>query len=240
MFDHVTLRVSDFDASRAFYTTALGTLGVQPGHVDGGFAEWADFSLIVRSDEPATANLHVAFAARDRAHVDAFWRALTAAGFRDDGAPGPRPEYAEGYYGAFVLDPDGNSAEAVHFDPVRADGLVDHLWLRVADVGESRRFYEAVAPLVGLEVRGHAAEGVHFAGTGMSISCVAGERRTENLHVAFTVADNGRVDAFHAAGLAVGFRDNGGPGERPYHPGYYGAFLLDPDGNNIEAVCHNR
>jgi catechol 2,3-dioxygenase-like lactoylglutathione lyase family enzyme len=63
---------------------------------------------------------------------------------------------------------------------------------------------------------------------------------TESLHVAFAAPDNATVDEFHRAALAAGYRDNGRPGERRYHPRYYGAFVLDPDGNNIEAVCHNR
>ena len=62
----------------------------------------------------------------------------------------------------------------------------------------------------------------------------------ENLHLAFPAADNATVDAFHHALVEQGYRDNGGPGERDYHPGYYGAFVLDPDGNNVEVVCHNR
>ena len=64
---------------------------------------------------------------------------------------------------------------------------------------------------------------------------------TENVHIAFPVPDNATVDEVHAVATAAGYRDNGGPGERPiYHAGYYGAFVLDQDGNNIEAVCHNR
>jgi catechol 2,3-dioxygenase-like lactoylglutathione lyase family enzyme len=69
---------------------------------------------------------------------------------------------------------------------------------------------------------------------------VAG-RPTENLHVAFPATENAAVDAFHRAAIEAGHRDNGAPGERPrYHPGYYGAYVLDPDGNNIELVNHNR
>jgi catechol 2,3-dioxygenase-like lactoylglutathione lyase family enzyme len=64
---------------------------------------------------------------------------------------------------------------------------------------------------------------------------------TENVHVAFPAPDNAAVDEFHRVALAAGYRDNGPPRERPeYHAGYYGAFVLDPDGNNVEAVCHNR
>ena len=68
-----------------------------------------------------------------------------------------------------------------------------------------------------------------------------GRPPTENLHLAFGVPDNATVDEFHRVAVAAGYESNGPPGERPvYHAGYYGAFVLDPDGNNVEAVCHNR
>ncbi len=82
---------------------------------------------------------------------------------------------------------------------------------------------------------------MQLKGDGLSFSFVTGEPLTEHVHIAFTAPDNATVDAFHAAATDAGYRDNGGPGERPvYHPGYYGAFVLDPDGHNIEAVNHNR
>jgi catechol 2,3-dioxygenase-like lactoylglutathione lyase family enzyme len=162
----------------------------------------------------------------------------TAAGYRDDGAPGPRPQYSEDYYGAFLLDPDGNSAEAVHHGSPR-DG-VDHLWIRVADVAAARRFYETVAPHAGFRLGHDAPERAQFRGAGGSFSLVAG-RPTEHVHVAFPTSDNEAVDRFHRALTEAGYRDNGAPGERPvYHAGYYAAFVLDPDGNNVELVNHNR
>ncbi len=87
-----------------------------------------------------TRGLHVGFRARDRAQVDAFWQAGVDAGYRDEGAPGPRTQYGPTYYGGFLLDPDGNSVEAVHGDREDAvpDGRVDHLWLRVRDPQASR------------------------------------------------------------------------------------------------------
>ena len=134
MFDHVTIRVSDRGASEQFYDTLLRTLGIEPTHSSEWFVEWDDFGLSEASDEkPLTRRLHVAFAAPSRAHVDEFWRVGTAAGYRDDGAPGTRPEYSEDYYGAFLLDPDGNSAEAVHHGNVGTRNNVDHLWIRVRD-----------------------------------------------------------------------------------------------------------
>ena len=119
----------------------LAPLGIEPTHVGEQFAEWADFSLASADDEhPVTRGLHVGFGARTRELAAEFWRAGTAAGYRDERAPGPRPEYGGDYFGASLLDPDGNSAEAVHHNRVRLDGNVDHLWIRLADVAASKRF----------------------------------------------------------------------------------------------------
>jgi catechol 2,3-dioxygenase-like lactoylglutathione lyase family enzyme len=114
MFDHVTIRACDRAESERFYETVLRTIGVEQTHSDGHYAEWDDFSLAAATDEQAvTRRLHIGFLAPSRAHVDEFWRVGVSAGYRDDGAPSPRPLYSERYYGAFLLDPDGNSAEAV-------------------------------------------------------------------------------------------------------------------------------
>ncbi len=245
MFDHVTIRASDLDAAKRFYDLAFAALDFAgTPYVGPDLLEWHDFS-VAPADEghPATRRLHVGFAASSRDHVDAFWRALTEAGYHDDGAPGER-DYHRGYYGGFVLDPDGNSAEAVHHArPPRADGcVIDHVWIRVRDVGAARRFYDAVALLVQIEPT--YAEGglVGFRGQGPSFFyLVQSDEPTEHVHLAFAVEDNAAVDEFHRIALAAGYRDNGAPGERPdYHPGYYGAYVLDPDGHNVEAVCHNR
>ena len=166
-----------------------------------------------------------------------------AAGYRDDGAPGTRTVYSPDYYGGFLLDPDGNSAEAVHTGSERPvpDGRVDHLWIRVRDPAASRRFYTTVAPHAGLRLGVDETDHVQFVGDGFSFSLIDdGRPPTENVHLAFRAADHAPVRAFHAAALAAGYEDNGGPGERAvYHPGYYAAFVLDPDGHNVELVNHN-
>ena len=241
MFDHVTIRVSDLGRSERFYGTALAPLEV-PDPVRGGhFVEWNDFSMAqAREDRPVTRRLHVAFVAPSRSRIDEWWETLTAAGYRDDGAPGSRPQYGREYYGAFVLDPDGNSVEAVHNRGMRDDGgLIDHLWIRVRNEAAARRFYETIAPVGGFEVR--RLEGrTQFVGGGATFSVIEGEP-TENVHLAFPAPDRETVGRFHRVALAAGYRDNGAPGERPrYHAGYYGAFVLDPDGNNVEAVFHGR
>jgi catechol 2,3-dioxygenase-like lactoylglutathione lyase family enzyme len=242
MFDHVTIRVSDRAVSERFYATVFAPLGIEQTYADESLAEWDDFSLAAADDEhPVTRGLHAGFVAGSRALADEVWRAGTAAGYRDDGAPGPRPEYGDDYYGAFLLDPDGNSIEAVHHGALRAGGHIDHLWIRVADVAASKRFYETIAPHAGLRLARDTPGRARFAGASGSFSVVAGETPTENLHMAFAASENATVDAFHGAATVAGYRDNGAPGERPvYHPGYFGAFVLDPDGNNIEVVNHNR
>jgi len=110
--------------------------------------------------------------------------------------------------------------------------LIDHIHLRARDLAATKRFYRAV--LATLDIPVVEAE-THFMADELWID--AGEPAT-HVHLAFQARDHEAVRRFHAAGLAAGGRDNGGPGERAYHPGYYAAFLLDPDGNNIEAVYH--
>ena len=117
MLDRVTLGVTDLDRARAFYDRALTPLGIERLYADGenysgyGVRPKAFFWIGRRAD--AVTGTHVAFAAPDRATVDAFYEAAIAAGGRDNGAPGLRPQYAPTYYGAFVLDPDGHNIEAV-------------------------------------------------------------------------------------------------------------------------------
>jgi catechol 2,3-dioxygenase-like lactoylglutathione lyase family enzyme len=242
VFDHVGVRVSDLEASRRFYELALAQLGYDEPYRGDWFYEWEDLAIGHEHDRPITRNLHLALVARSRDAVDAWWRAMTAAGHPDDGAPGPRPQYSPDYYGAFVRDPDGNSVEAVHHgEPRGGENRLDHLWIRVRDLAESRLFYETVAPTVGLRVQDGAANRFHVTSGGRSFALVQEEPVSENVHLAFPARDRESVKAFHRAALEAGFRDNGSPGERlQYHPGYYGAFVLDPDGNNVEAVFHDR
>lgn len=241
MFDHVTIRVSDRAASERFYSTVLTTLGIEGTHHTETLSAWDDFALIDTDlDHPTTRRLHVGFVAPSRALVDAFWQAGVDAGYRDDGAPGLRPEYGPEYYGGFLLDPDGNSAEGMIDDEPRQGGIVDHLWIRVADLDQARDFYDTIAPHAGIQKDRDTADRVQYRGATGSFSLLPG-LPTEHLHMAFGTTDDGDVQRFHDAGVAAGYSSNGGPGERArYHPGYYAAFLLDPDGNNIEVVNHHR
>ena len=178
MFDHVTIRVSDRAVSEQFYAQVLDVLG----HAKTNFDEWDDFSL-AQGDAP-TRRLHIGFRAASRELVDAFWRTGVEAGYRDDGPPGPRPRYTADYYGSFLLDPDGNSAEAVHYEGMRRDGTIDHLWIRVADLGAAKRFYETIAPLAGFSLRADRPSRANF-GTGngsFAVVATARRRRTSTSH----------------------------------------------------------
>jgi len=118
--------------------------------------------------------------------------------------------------------------------------LIDHLHLVVRDLPASQRFYGAVLQVLDIPMGG-TGDGFFWADelfVSTAQSKAAQGRLTGRIHVAFQARDRATVDAFHKAALAHGGTDNGAPGERPYHPGYYAAFALDPDGNNVEAVFH--
>ena len=118
--------------------------------------------------------------------------------------------------------------------------MIDHLTLTVRDLARSRNFYGmALAPL-GYAVRMEFDGMLGVGPTGKPAFWLKqGEVPTQPMHIAFVAADRPGVDAFHAAALAAGAADNGAPGLRPdYHPNYYAAFVFDPDGHPIEAVCH--
>ncbi|MGD9739933.1 MAG: VOC family protein [Bauldia sp.] len=110
--------------------------------------------------------------------------------------------------------------------------LIDHVHLRAVDLAATKRFYRATLETLGIEVV--EAEDYLYAD---EVWIDRGDTPSR-VHLAFQAADQAAVDRWYEAGLAAGGRDNGPPGERHYHPGYYAAFLLDPDGNNVEAVFH--
>ncbi|MDR6857528.1 VOC family protein [Variovorax guangxiensis] len=118
--------------------------------------------------------------------------------------------------------------------------LIDHLQLVVKDLAASRAFYEAVFEVLKVPMGGSGED--YFWADELFVSTASSKAAQGQLtgrhHLAFQARDKAMVDAFYKAALAHGGRDNGAPGERPYHPGYYACFVLDPDGNNIEAVFH--
>ncbi|GGZ04673.1 VOC family protein [Pseudoduganella plicata] len=118
--------------------------------------------------------------------------------------------------------------------------LIDHLQLVVRDLPASQRFYGAIFDVLDIPLGGTGDD--YFWADELFVSTAGSQAAqgalTGRHHLAFQARDRAAVDAFHRAALAAGGIDNGAPGERPYHPGYYAAFVLDPDGNNIEAVFH--
>jgi catechol 2,3-dioxygenase-like lactoylglutathione lyase family enzyme len=119
--------------------------------------------------------------------------------------------------------------------------MLDHVTIGVSDFARSKTFYDQTLTVIGIDrlhgddiaFAGYGADKKPFFWIGQKTVPITG------VHIAFAVRDRAAVDRFHAAGLAAGGRDNGPPGLRlHYHPNYYGAFILDPDGHNIEAVCH--
>ena len=117
--------------------------------------------------------------------------------------------------------------------------MIDHIGLRVSDFARSKRFYVAALAPLGYKI--HAEFGDDAVGLGVERPdlWLGKNVKPTAAHICFAARTRAEVDAFHKAALAAGGKDNGGPGLRPqYHPNYYGAFVLDGDGNNVEAVCH--
>lgn len=118
--------------------------------------------------------------------------------------------------------------------------LFDHVHIIVRDLPASRRFYGAILDVLGIALGGEGED--YFWADELFVSSADSKAALGQLtgrhHLAFQAKDEAMVQAFHRAAMAAGGTDNGAPGERPYHPGYYAAFVIDPDGNNIEAVYH--
>jgi catechol 2,3-dioxygenase-like lactoylglutathione lyase family enzyme len=242
MFDHITLRVPDVVLAGAAFAAALAELEVKQTTKTPSFSVWGNFALTQTDREhPIARRVHIAFIAPTPAHVDRFWQAGIDAGFTDDGPAGPRPNYADDYYAAFLKDSAGNSFEAVYRDGERPRGAIDHVAIRVNDVEASTAFYSTIGAAVGLTIRRQTDDRAIFTvGAADGSLMVIGGEPTQNIHIAFSGEDDD-VRRFHADATAAGYPSNGEPGERPrYHDGYYAAYILDPDGNNIELVNHHR
>ena len=242
MFDHITLRVEDVPAATNALTAVFDQLEIKQSTSTPTLSAWGNFAITQTDDDhPIAVRVHIAFIAPTLAHVDRFGRAGVDAGGADDGPAGPRPDYADDYYAAFLKDSAGNSFEAVHRDGERPTGNVDHVAIRVKDLEATTTFYSTIGAAVGLTIRRQTADRTVFSvrASDGAFLVIAGEP-TENVHIAFS-GDDDDVRRFHADAIAAGYPSNGEPGERPrYHPGYYAAYVLDPDGNNIEAVNHNQ
>lgn len=117
--------------------------------------------------------------------------------------------------------------------------MLDHIMLRVKDYAESKRFYDAVLGTLGYKMLMEFGEGGGYGDEMPQFWIGAAPDPNPRMHIAFTAKSRAQVDAFHAKALELGAQDNGAPGLRPqYHANYYGAFIIDPNGHNIEAVIH--
>ena len=242
MFDHVTLRVADLETATTAFTAVLDALEIEQTTSTPTFSVWGNFALTQTDDaHPIAQRVHIAFVAPSPAHVERYWQAGIDAGFTDDGPAGPRRVYADDYYAAFLKDPDGNSFEAVHRDGARPRGSIDHVAIRVSNVEASTAFYSRISDAAGLTLQRESPDSAAFTvgASDGSLLIFAGPP-TQSVHIAFSGNDDG-IRRFHADAIEAGYRSNGEPGERPrYHAGYYAAYVLDPDGNNIEVVDHHR
>ncbi len=175
MFVRVTVTAADPEESRRLYELLADR-------------DPPDFALAPADDEnQPTRNLHVAFGVGSRGEVDARWSRAIDAGFRSDGEPGPRPQYSADYYGGFLLDPDGNSAEVVHgAHPFDERNRIDHLWIGVSDLETARRSWEAIAPALGVRVVDASKPGLVSVTNGHRhlILVADGRPPTENVRIA--------------------------------------------------------
>jgi catechol 2,3-dioxygenase-like lactoylglutathione lyase family enzyme len=242
MFDHVTLRVADLAAATPAFAAALDALEIEQTTSTPSLSVWGNFALTQTDEQnPIAQRVHVAFVAPTPAYVERFGRAAVDAGFTDNGPVIPRPDYADDYYTETLKDGAGNTFEAVYHDGERPSGNIDQVAIHVNDVESSAAFYSTIGPAAGLTIRHQTNDRAVFAvgASDGSLIVIAGEP-TRDIHIAFSGQDDD-VRRFHADATAAGYRSNGEPGERPrYHDGYYAAYVLDPDGNNIEVVDHHR
>ncbi len=245
MFDHVSFRVSDRAATERFYDAVLPAIGEERAHRGEASTLYGNFELSVgqaTAERPVTRGVHLGLCAPSHAAIDAFRAGRRRCRLPQRRRARPRPEYGSDYYGAFLLDPDGNSIEAVRHGRMRELGLIDHVWLRTTELEPSRGFWQRFAEDGGLGVvvdepeliRVRAPRGGSLTVTTRTIR----PPRAAGLHLAVPADSPERVDAWHAALTAAGYRSDGDPGPRPYHPSYYGAFVIEPAGHSTELVDH--
>jgi catechol 2,3-dioxygenase-like lactoylglutathione lyase family enzyme len=256
--DHIAIGVTDLAASQRFYDAVLAPLGARRRFRDAAQAIYGSatpngsFGLSrPGGPTPPQAGAHVCFAAGSRDEVDLFWRAGLAAGGTDNGAPGYRPQYSPDYYGAFLIDPEGNHMGAVARLPPEATAtprarLVDHVSIGTADRAEAARFYDTLlAPLDGRRLYTGAdfvMYGTERANSTFVLATpdpAAGRPLPQPGFQAWFSA-NGTEAAFrfHAAGLNAGATDAGRPAPRPeLGPDCWGACLTDPWGNALGVVA---
>jgi predicted lactoylglutathione lyase len=240
VIDHLMLRVRDLESATERLKAALHELLVTQTRRSRSVSSWGNFALAQAQAERAISRrIHVTFVAPTQEHVDRFASTGIGAGLVAAGAP-LRGAYEGDFYATCLQDGAGNCFEAVHRNGARPSGTVDQVAIGVADVALSTVFYLAIGPHVGLSLRQQLEDRTIFdVASGGALSLIQGVP-SKNVHLAFSGGD-GDVRRFHADAAATGYDSNGEPGERPqYHDGYYAAFVLDPDGNQVEVVDHRR
>ena len=196
---------------------------------------------------------HIAWMAADKAAVEAFHAAALAHGGTDEGAPGYRVAYSPDYYGAYVRDPDGNKLQAVFYENGRKAGpggtVLSHVTLPVDDLAAGLAFYEPVFASLGVDrlPSGETpGEDYAFSRDGADLPVIYVQRPFDGRpaahgngqHVSFFAQTSTEVDQFYEIALRLGGRDDGPPGVRPtYTQPYYAAYIRDPFGTKIQAVC---
>lgn len=264
MFSHFTLGTNDLDRALPFYNGVMSVVGqsLLGEYIERGYLMYAPpdntfphlFICRTLDGLPATWSngYHIAFNVSDTSIVDRFYEESLSRGGYDEGAPGLRPQYGPDYYGAYVRDPDGNKLQAVCYTSGRcegpAGGVISHITIGLADLVRERAFYSAVLGELGIvelpEEGDDESSGYGLAGFELPVVYVQptfdGRPATwgNGTHTAFKAESREAVDRFHAAALANGGICNGPPGSRPnYSPDYYAAYVRDPVGNKLQAVC---
>lgn len=264
MFSHFTLGTNDLDRALSFYNGVMSPLGqvLVYEDIDVGYLMYAppDRSyphlFICRPVDglPATWSngFHIAYNAPDTSTVDRFFDAAVSRGGYNEGEPGYRTQYEADYYGAYVRDPDGNKLQAVCYSEGLRTGVtgevVSHITIGLADLERERAFYSTVLGELGIvelpEEADDESSGYGLAGFQLPVVYVQptfdGRPATwgNGTHTAFRAESREAVNRFHATALKNGGTCDGPPGPRPqYSPHYYGAYIRDPVGNKLQAVC---
>ena len=234
--------------------------GVGSGEDTGQFdatGRIAPFLCVCRpyDGQPASQGngFHIAWVAADKAAVEAFHTTALAHGGSDEGAPGYRPHYSADYFAAYVRDPDGNKLQAVFYEKGRKAGpggtILSHVTLPFDDLKAGLAFYEPVFATLGLgRLRSSEDPGEDYAfsrdGADLPVAYVQRPfdgkpaAHGNGQHVSFFAETSAQVDRFFETALALGGRDDGPPGIRPdYTQPYYAAYIRDPAGTKIQAVC---
>ena len=267
MYSHFTLGSNDLEKSKTFYDPVLNNLGLVllSGDADKDYLmyglENGDFPHLFVSrpfdDLPATWSngFHLAFNADSQASVEGFYESAMQNGGTDEGEPGLREHYDEDYFAAYVRDPDGNKLQAVCYLNGRRHGqtnpIISHITFGLAELNREKKFYDGILGALGIqflpEESDHESCGYGNPDSELPVFYVQptfdGRPATwgNGVHVALLAESRKQVDDFHHQAISNGGTSDGAPGLRPqYSPNYYAAYVRDPLGNKLQAVCRQE